>query len=563
MSPGPYGDSRRTPSRTTPNSQVFRPVPQHLSSPGPRGTYSPITAAMSRPSYAPSPAYGHAGQGHGQSPGPMSPMGKYGSPARTFEWGFPNFPGPNGQPQGMQQIPGMPSSVAPATADVIALQSQITHLQDEQERIQRKTFVNWINSYLSKRKPQMKVENLIDDLKDGVKLLALLEVLSGERLPMERGRVLRLPHYLSNCNTALEFLRSKRIKLVNINASDVVDGKPAVVLGLIWTIILYFQIEENTRVLEKLGQRYASPSVDRRGYASSTDDDRSVREGSISRKTQEKWKVGAKKALLQWVQAQVSKQLGVQVNDFGPSWRDGNAFLAVVNSIRPGSEVTTENYSGLVDMESMRHLPNTVRLETAFTVADTELGIAPLLDPEDVDVDRPDKKSIMTYVAQFLHRYPEGSEGRRRSSVPRQIKSPKNGEKKLKKSSSKTDLLKVEVKKTSSKSEIKRRDSLKSNASQSEIKRTSSTKSVPQRRESVTSPTGFLAKVTCWQQRIDPEAEVNVNKKKKQRPVSIAGDADSVSLKGIGNGLKRTPSMGSLSIPENGGQDRFQSIEAH
>ena len=39
-----------------------------------------------------------------------------------------------------------------------------------------KTFVNWINSYLRKRKPPMKVENLIDDLKDGVRLLALLEV---------------------------------------------------------------------------------------------------------------------------------------------------------------------------------------------------------------------------------------------------------------------------------------------------------------------------------------------------------------------------------------------------
>lgn len=29
---------------------------------------------------------------------------------------------------------------------------------------------------------------------------------------------------------------------MNINASDVVDGKSAVVLGLIWTIILYFQV---------------------------------------------------------------------------------------------------------------------------------------------------------------------------------------------------------------------------------------------------------------------------------------------------------------------------------
>ena len=61
----------------------------------------------------------------------------------------------------------------------------------------------------------MKVENLIDDLRDGVKLLALLEVLSGERLPMERGRVLRRPHYLSNINTALEFLKGKRVRKIS------------------------------------------------------------------------------------------------------------------------------------------------------------------------------------------------------------------------------------------------------------------------------------------------------------------------------------------------------------
>lgn len=37
------------------------------------------------------------------------------------------------------------------------------------------------------------------------------------------------------------FIFLQQIKLVNINTTDVVDGRPSIVLGLIWTIILYFQ----------------------------------------------------------------------------------------------------------------------------------------------------------------------------------------------------------------------------------------------------------------------------------------------------------------------------------
>jgi len=55
----------------------------------------------------------------------------------------------------------------------------------------------------------------------------------------------------------------------------------------------------------------------------------------------------------------------------------------------------------------MRQASNKSRLEMAFSVAENELGITRLLDPEDVDVPQPDEKSIMTYVAQFLHKYPE------------------------------------------------------------------------------------------------------------------------------------------------------------
>ncbi|KYN35893.1 Dystonin, partial [Trachymyrmex septentrionalis] len=84
------------------------------------------------------------------------------------------------------------------------------------------------------------VGDLFEDLRDGHNLISLLEVLSGEHLPRERGRM-RF-HMLQNVQMALDFLRYKKIKLVNIRAEDIVDGNPKLTLGLIWTIILHFQV---------------------------------------------------------------------------------------------------------------------------------------------------------------------------------------------------------------------------------------------------------------------------------------------------------------------------------
>lgn len=49
-------------------------------------------------------------------------------------------------------------------------------------------------------------------------------------------------HMIQNAQMALDFLRYKKIKLVNIRAEDIVDGNPKLTLGLIWTIILHFQV---------------------------------------------------------------------------------------------------------------------------------------------------------------------------------------------------------------------------------------------------------------------------------------------------------------------------------
>lgn len=60
------------------------------------------------------------------------------------------------------------------------------------------------------------------------------------------------------------------------------------------------------------------------------------------------------------------------MKDFGASWRDGVAFQSVVHAIRPD----------LVDMEVVRRRSNRENLEEAFSLAENELGIPRLLDPE-------------------------------------------------------------------------------------------------------------------------------------------------------------------------------------
>lgn len=55
-------------------------------------------------------------------------------------------------------------------------------------------------------------------------------------------------HMLHNIDTALHFLRCKNVKLVNIRSEDIVDGNPKLTLGLIWTIILHFQVRGTVKV---------------------------------------------------------------------------------------------------------------------------------------------------------------------------------------------------------------------------------------------------------------------------------------------------------------------------
>jgi spectrin beta len=53
-------------------------------------------------------------------------------------------------------------------------------LLGERERVQKKTFTKWVNSHLIR--VESRVNELYQDLKDGRKLIMLLEILSGEKI---------------------------------------------------------------------------------------------------------------------------------------------------------------------------------------------------------------------------------------------------------------------------------------------------------------------------------------------------------------------------------------------
>uniref|UniRef100_A0A673HHY3 Plectin-like n=1 Tax=Sinocyclocheilus rhinocerous TaxID=307959 RepID=A0A673HHY3_9TELE len=235
--------------------------------------------------------------------------------------------------------------------------------KDERDRVQKKTFTKWVNKHLMKA--QRHITDLYEDLRDGHNLISLLEVLSGETLPREKGRM-RF-HKLQNVQIALDFLKHRQVKLVNIRNDDIADGNPKLTLGLIWTIILHFQISD----IQVNGQ---------------SDD------------------MTAKEKLLLWSQRMVEGYHGLRCDNFTTSWRDGKLFNAIIHKHKPN----------VIDMNKVYRQTNLENLEQAFSVAERDMGVTRLLDPEDVDVPHPDEKSIITYVSSLydvMPRVPDVRDG--------------------------------------------------------------------------------------------------------------------------------------------------------
>ncbi|KAJ8009626.1 hypothetical protein DPEC_G00090860 [Dallia pectoralis] len=226
---------------------------------------------------------------------------------------------------------------------------------DEHDAVQKKTFTKWINAQFSKT-GKLPIKDLFSDLQDGKKLLELVEGLTGNILTKERGST--RVHALNNVNKVLQVLNQNNVDLVNIGGTDIVDGNHKLTLGLIWSIILHWQVKDIMKdIMSNLQQN------------------------------------NSEKILLSWVrQCTRTYKDYVNVLNFTTSWADGLAFNAILHFFRPDA----------MSWDRVLSLNVVDRLDHAFTVAKDQLAIERLLDPEDVAVQLPDKKSIIMYVTSLF-----------------------------------------------------------------------------------------------------------------------------------------------------------------
>jgi filamin len=60
---------------------------------------------------------------------------------------------------------------------------------------------------------------------------------------------------LENLTFCLDFLKKEGIKLVGIGPGDIAEGNQKLILGLIWTIILRYQIQVSEGASAKQGKQ--------------------------------------------------------------------------------------------------------------------------------------------------------------------------------------------------------------------------------------------------------------------------------------------------------------------
>ncbi|KAM9362097.1 filamin B a [Symphorus nematophorus] len=222
------------------------------------------------------------------------------------------------------------------------------------KKIQQNTFTRWINEHL--KCVNKRIGDLQLDLGDGLRLIALLEVLSHKKMYRKyHARPNFRQMKLENVSVALEFLEKESIKLVSIDSKAIVDGNLKLILGMVWTLILHYSISMPMWEGEDEDAESKTP----------------------------------KQRLLGWIQHKVPD---LPITNFSQDWSNGKALGALVDSCAPGLCPDWETWDPVKPVENATE---------AMQLADDWLGIPQVIAPEEIIDPSVDEQSVMTYLSQF------------------------------------------------------------------------------------------------------------------------------------------------------------------
>ncbi|XP_026884821.2 plastin-3 isoform X1 [Electrophorus electricus] len=269
------------------------------------------------------------------------------------------------------------------------------HSYSEEERF---AFVNWINTALEKD-PDCKhvlpmnpnTDDLFKAVGDGVVLCKMINLSVPDTIDERTINKKKLTPFTTqeNLNLALNSASAIGCHVVNIGAMDLREGKPHLVLGLLWQIIkigLFADIE--------LSRNEALAAL--------------LREGET---LEDLMKLSPEELLLRWANFHLENagwhkinnfSSDIKFSDFSNSIKDSRAYFHLLNQIAPkglkeGEECIDINMAGFNEKDDLK------RAEAMLVQAD-RLGCRQFVTPADVVSGNP--KLNLAFVANLFNKYP-------------------------------------------------------------------------------------------------------------------------------------------------------------
>ncbi|XP_075822063.1 dixin isoform X3 [Microtus pennsylvanicus] len=106
---------------------------------------------------------------------------------------------------------------------------------------QLQAYVAWVNAQLKKRPSVKPVQDLRQDLRDGVILAYLIEIVAGEKLSGVQLSPSNQQEMKDNVERVLQFVASKKIRMHQTSAKDIVEGNLKSIMRLVLALAAHFK----------------------------------------------------------------------------------------------------------------------------------------------------------------------------------------------------------------------------------------------------------------------------------------------------------------------------------